>query len=176
MIPAQLRNFTGFDAGRQILGVADIVLPNFQYMTESMAGAGMNGEIDSPTVGHFQSLTTTINWRSLTADNIRYTAPRTYHFDFRGDVQFYDEGSGDFLEQSVKLVLRCVPKGFNPGSFTKSSLMGTSAEYEILYVKLSITHRVVVEIDKLNYICKMIGPNGTLIDYLRESRRNLGLD
>jgi len=170
-IPDKLTNFICYDAGNEMLGIVDVTLPNLNYMTESMSGAGIAGEIDSPTKGHFQSLTTTINWRTLFADNVVYSAPETYHFAFMGNVQFYDEGSGEYRDTGIKVVMRCIPKNVTLGNLGVAAQMGTSVEYEIIYLLLSVAGRAKVEIDKLNFICTI---NGT--DYMDEVRRNIGRD
>jgi len=170
-IPDKLTNFICYDAGSEMLGIVDVTLPNLAYMTESMGGAGIAGEIDSPTKGHFQSLTTTINWRALTDDNVTYSAPQTYHFAFMGNVQLYDEGSGEFRDKGIKVVMRCIPKNVTLGSLGVATQMGTSVEYEIIYLLISVNGRAMVEIDKLNFICTING-----VDYMDEVRRNIGRD
>ena len=169
-IPDKLTNFKIYDRGRDMLGTVDVVLPNFQYMTESMSGAGIAGEIDSPTPGHFQSLTSTINWRTVTAENLVLLAPETHHFDARGNISFYDEGTGSYIDRPVRAVMRGLPKGLTAGTLGVSVQTGTSIELELLFVMLSVNNRRLVEVDKLNFICFING-----VDYLAAQRRNLGM-
>jgi len=170
-IPDKLTNFICYDAGREMLGIVDVALPSLNYMTESMSGAGIAGEIDSPTKGHFQSLTTTINWRVVYDDNISYSAPETYHFAFMANVQSYDEGSGEYRDKGVKVVMRCIPKNVTLGTLGVATQSGTSVEYEIIYLLISVDGSDLVEIDKLNFICTINGK-----DYMAEVRRNIGRD
>ena len=170
MIPDKLKGFMCYDEGRTMIGIADVVLPNIQYMTDTIKGAGIAGEVDSPAVGNIQSMTTTINWRSLVAENIIYVAPNTYLFDFRGSVQIYDEDSGEYNSKAIKVVMKCIPKGFNLGNFDTAAQMGTNGEHEVIYIKVSIEGKEYVEIDKLNYIFKIDD-----VDYLEKVRRDIGL-
>ncbi|MCL2392623.1 MAG: phage major tail tube protein [Oscillospiraceae bacterium] len=171
MIPDKLTNFICYDAGNEMLGIVDVTLPNLNYMTESMGGAGIAGEIDSPTKGHFQSLTTAINWRVLFGENVVYCAPETYHYAFMGNVQSYDEGSGEYRDTGIKVVMRCIPKNATLGTMGVAVQMGTSVEYEIIYLLISVNRRAMVEIDKLNFVCTINGR-----DYMSEVRRNIGRD
>jgi len=170
-IPDKLTNFICWDTGREMLGIVDVTLPNLNYMTESMSGAGIAGEIDSPTKGHYQSLTTTINWRVIFAENVVYSAPETYHFAFMGNVQSYDEGSGEYRDTGVKAMMRCIPKNITLGKLGVATQTGTGVEYEIIYFLFSVDDKQMVEIDKLNFICTING-----VDYMKEVRRNIGRD
>ena len=169
-IPDKLINFMCYDDGNVMIGIADVALPDLAYMTESMQGAGIAGEIDAPTLGHFQSLTATINWRSLIKENVTYIAPKTYHFDFRGSVQIYDPNSGEFTTQSLKCVMKVLPKNLNLGNLNVASQMGTSGGLEIVYLKIEIAEKEVVEIDKLSFICRIDGT-----DYLEKVRKDMGM-
>ena len=170
MIPDKIKGFMCYDDGNKMIGIADVTLPTISHMTDTIKGAGIAGEIDSPAVGNIQSMTTSINWRSLVEENIIYTAPNTYHFDFRGAVQIYDQGTGDYISKAVKVVMKAIPKTFTPGNFDTASQMGTSLECEVIYVKMSIEGKELVEIDKLNYIYK-VGE----VDYLKKVRQDIGL-
>jgi len=169
-IPDKLKNFKCYDDAEDMVGIADVALPDLAFITEAMQGAGIAGPIDTPVAGHFQSLTTTVNWRSLVKENIRFVAPKAYHFDFRGSVQIYDEDSGSFTESGLKVVMRCIPKNLNLGNLNVATQMGTSGVFEVIYVHISIDGEEMVEIDKLAFICRING-----VDYLTKTRQNLGL-
>ena len=170
MIPSKLINFMCYNEGEVMVGVADVTLPNLAYVTAEIQGAGIAGSVDSPVVGHFQSMTTAINWRTLIEQNIAHSAPNTHHFDFRGSAQAYDENSGEYLTRSVKVVLRVQPKSLNLGTFNPAAPMGTSGEFEVIYIKVSIEGREWLEIDKFAFICRIAG-----VDYLSKVRQDMGL-
>lgn len=169
-IPDKLINFKCYNEGSDMIGITDVSIPELAYITETIKGAGIAGEIDAPVIGHFQSLTTTINWRSLIEDNIKLFAPKTYLFDFRGSVQIYDENSGEFKSKAIKVVMKCIPKKGSPGKFDPATGMGTSGEYEVTYMKISIENKELLEIDKFAFICKIDG-----VDYLAKVRKDLGI-
>jgi P2 family phage contractile tail tube protein len=155
--------------GNELLGVTDVTLPEIAYMTDTIKGAGIAGEIDTLAIGHTQSMSTTINWRSLFEDNANMFAPKPYHFDFRGSVQMTDEESGRILSKAVKVVMKCLPKTGTLGNFDVATQMGTSGEYEVTYLKITIEGRDLIEIDKLNFIFVVDG-----VDYLAKVRKDIG--
>lgn len=174
MIPAQLKQFMCYEntnGSKALVGVADVDLPELSYMTETIKGPGMAGEFENPTVGNFQSMSTTVNWRSLVDANAVFIAPRVYLLDFRGSIEYLDELAGTYDEVPTKYIMKGIPKKLSPGKFETGANMGTSTEFEILYLNLEINNRKSIEIDKINYKCVIDG-----IDYFEKTRRNLGLN
>ena len=46
----KLINYEVFLGGKRKLGMADITLPKIKYLTNTMKGAGIGGDIDMPTL------------------------------------------------------------------------------------------------------------------------------
>jgi len=170
VVPDKLINFMCYDEAEKMIGTTDVTLPNLAYMTDTIRGAGINGEIDAPTRGHFQSLSMTVNWRSLIPENLRFVAPRTYLLTYRGSLQIYNPDSGEFTSQAIKVVTKSLPKSLNPGNFDVATQMGTTGEFELVYIKITIEGWPLLEIDKLSFICKIDG-----VDYLAKVRQDIGL-
>ena len=170
MIPAQLIDFMCYENGRTCIGVVDVTLPEIAFMSESIKGAGISGEIDLTAIGQLEAMTTSINWRGLIEDNIRFAAPKTYQFAFMGSQEIYDEFLGELKTKAIKLSMRCIPKKISPGKFEKNATMGTSGEFEVVYMKLSIEGKDYLEADKFNNIYIVDG-----VDYLAKIRRDIGM-
>lgn len=171
MIPSKLLNLMGYDESDIMVGTVDVTMPNLVYMSEEIQGAGIAGSVDVPALGHFQSLTMGINWRTLIDQSLTFLAGKSRQFTFRGTLQSYDNTTGNLTEQALKIVTRVFPKGINLGTLSVAAGMGTSGEFEVAYIKIDINGKTMVEIDKLNFICIIDG-----VDYLAESRRNMGLN
>lgn len=169
-VPEKLINFRVYNDGNDLLGVADVTLPNFEAMTETIKGAGLAGEIDSPVLGHFGSMELQLNWRTLYQNNLKFIAQKSFNFDLRSANQVKDSESGDYIVQPVKIVARCVPKNSEPGKLDVGTTSDTSNTFEVDYIKISVDGEEIVEVDKYNYICKING-----VDYLSEVREALGL-
>ena len=169
-VPEKLINFRVYNEGDDQLGVADVTLPSFEAMTETIKGAGLAGEIDSPVLGHFGSMELQLNWRTLYQNNLKFIAQKSFNFDLRGANQVKDSESGNYIVQSVKAVIRCVPKNSETGKLDVGTTSDTTNTFEVDYIKISIDGEDIVELDKYNYICKIDG-----VDYLSEVREALGL-
>ena len=166
----KLVNYEVFKEGTRKLGMADVTLPDIDYKTETLSGAGIGGEIDMPTLGQTNGMETSISWRTLNEDVTELLEQKAHDLEFRGANQHYDAATGKFRVQAVKVNIRGVPKKGGLGKLEPASRSDSENVLETLYLKVTIDGEKKVEIDKLNYIHFV---NGT--DYLAEVRQALGL-
>jgi len=169
-ISEKLINYTVYKDGSLFLGTADVELPSIEAMTETVKGAGIGGEIESSTLGHYGSMTCTLNWRTVTPEVIRLHAPISHSLDFRGSMQVYNPATGETRGQGVKVTVKAMPKSGSIGKMDPGTTMDTSNEMEVTYIKIVIDGRTLLEIDKYNFKCVIDGR-----DYLAEVREQLGM-
>ncbi len=169
--PTQNINFNIYDSeSNMLLGVAEVELPNFEAMSETISGAGLAGEIDMPTLGHFGSMTVSLSWRTMNANITKLLAPKAHQLDFRASVQNYDKNTGTITSVSVKHTVTVVPKSTGFGNLNVGTGSDSSSEFELVYIKTLIDGVEAVEYDKFNYIFRVHG-----VDHLASVRRDLGL-
>lgn len=171
-IPEKLINFKVYEEdGTDIRGVVDAELPELEPMTETNKGAGIAGEYDSPVIGHYQSMTLSLSWNTPTAFLLSLSAPKIHKLDLRGAIQITDPGAGTIKPIALRVTAWCMPKKTAPGKLEVGAAMDSSNEFEVIYYKIYLDGKEKIEIDKLNYICKIDG-----VDYLAEVREALGMN
>ncbi|GEB35308.1 phage major tail tube protein [Brevibacillus parabrevis] len=168
-VSEKLVGYRVYKDGKDFLGTADVTLPSLEYLTETVKGAGIAGEVDSPTIGLFGSMTITLNWRTIEESAIRLAAPQAHAVDFWGSQQVFVQSTGAYDTVAVKLSVRAVPKKFDLGKFEQGAATDSSSEFEVIYLKLTHGEKVLLELDKYNYICVIDG-----VDYLAKVRAQLG--
>ena len=171
IIPEKLNDFRVYDSGNDLMGIADVTLPSLDAMTEAVKGAGILGEAESPAVGHYSSMTVKLNWRVIVKSLIALATPEAHHLDFRGAIQQYDVTAGAYKMVPVKCVVKCLPKKSELGKMEKAAKQDAGSEMEVIYIKLDIDGKNVLELDKYNYICKINGK-----DYASDIKAALGMD
>lgn len=169
-IPQTLINFRVYLEGDDLLGIADVDLPDLEAVSAEVKGAGIAGVIDAPIQGHYNAMTLTLNWRSATGPLTQLAAPKAHQIDLRGSVQAYDSETGEYESQALKVLVKAIPKKTGLGKFDAGEAMGSSAEFEVIYIKISSGDEEWIEIDKINYKCVIDGT-----DYLEQVRTDLGL-
>lgn len=169
-VPEKLINFRVYLDGADILGTADVQLPSLEPLTETVKGAGIAGEVESPLIGHLGSMTLTFNWRTIEKSVMVLSQPKAHALDVRGSQQVYDSENGEYKTAPVRVVVRAMPKNTSIGKFEVGTTTDTSNEFEIIYLKVFIDGKKEVEIDKYNYIYYISGE-----DFLAGVRADLGL-
>lgn len=162
-------NFAIYEDGSEYLGMASVALPDLNALTQSVSGAGIAGNVDAVILGHFEAMSMTLNFRTMTEQSIKLSEPRRHNIDLRVAQQEEDPVSGTVGAVAVKHVLVVVPKSDKGGSVAPASPSNGSGEYAVRYWKTYIDGKKVREIDPLNFICEI---NGT--DYLADVRKALG--
>lgn len=169
-VPEKLTNYTAYRGGTERLGTVDVELPNLEALTETVSGAGIAGEVDSPTLGHYGSMETTLNFRTLDVPMLRLAAPIAHALDFRGSQQVFNSTSGQYESQAVRVSVRAIPKTTTGGTLAVNATTGSSISLECIYYKVVVEGRTIIEIDKYNFICTIDG-----VDYMAKIRENLGM-
>lgn len=170
-IPEKLINFRAYGGvgSLEILGMTDIELPKFEAITDTISGAGIAGEYDSPVIGHFKSMTVKLKWRTFTKFAISLLAPVQQTFDLRASVQTQDPMLGVLTTDPWRVELRGQPKGLEPGKLEPGKPTDATCEIEVAKMIISNAGVPLVEIDKFNMIYRVGG-----FDYLRGVRVDLG--
>lgn len=159
------------DENKDLLGVATVDLPSIEFMSDTVSGAGVSGEVESPVLGHTGSITTTLTWRSIEKEAVKLCQQKAHAITVRGSQQVYDSSNGTYNTVAIRCSMRVVPKTVSLGSFEPGATTDTEQEFEVLYLKLFIADKEVCEIDKYNFICKFGGE-----DALASVRKDLGLN
>lgn len=169
-VPERLINYRVYNESNALLGMATVDLPEIQAMSDTVSGAGIAGEVDSPVLGHFQAMSATFNWRTIEKAALELAKQEAHHLEIRGSQQHYDNTSGKYSTVPVRVVMRAIPKNFSLGSFEPGSATDSSTEFEVVYLKIFVDEKEVVEIDKYNFITKF-GDT----DMLESVRKDLGM-
>ena len=169
-IPERLINFNVYSGNDVLLGVAEVELPALEAMTDTISGAGIAGEYESPVLGHFGSMTATFSFRTLTDAGKTLLAQKSHEITIRGAQQVQNRATGAFDVQSVRVAMRATPKNLELGTFAVASTTDTSMEMEVTYIKIDVSGVTIVELDKLNTKFEVNG-----VDFLRGVRDALGI-
>lgn len=169
-IPEKLINYSTFLNGTTYLGTADVTLPTIESLTSSVRGAGISGEIDSPTLGHYGSMTVSINWRTITKEAMQLHAPVVHQLDFRASQQSYDAAGSARSRQAVRVTIKALPKSGEIGTLDPGEGTSTTNEMEVVYLKVVVDGKTEIEIDKYNFKAVFGGQ-----DHLAAVRADLGL-
>ena len=172
MIPDKLINAKIYlDGQSELLGVGDAELPALEYITESISGLGLAGEMESPVIGHFKSMPFKFKFHTLNASALVLLKPETHHLEIRASIQELDGGTGKLVPVACKVLLHGLPKKVGLGKLEPGKKMDSEVELECTYMKIWLGGTEAIEIDKLNFVARVNGHS-----MLGEVRSHLGMD
>ena len=169
VIPEQITNVAHYSSNKELQGMGELTLPNVQFMTETISGAGIAGEYDNPIAGLTQSLEGTYNFRDLTKQQLQLMHRKALDLTSYANLQVQDAGTGEVKDVQLKVVGRGKVKNNNLGVFNTGATGGVSLTVEYTYLKIEVDGEKLLEIDKLNYIYFANGE-----DWLATARKNVG--
>ena len=168
-IPEIINNFKVYNGdGDELVGVTgEMSLADLNNITAEISGAGIAGKYNTPVIGQYDSIQQEIPFRTMYKDVATIMNPmKVARLNVRGAIQLTDTSTGVSKLCGFRYVVsgRCV--GSKTGSMQPANPMGSSVTVEATYVLVEFGGEKVVEIDKLNNICKIDGE-----DLLEEVRR-----
>ena len=83
-------NWAVYEDNTEYAGMAQATLPNLTALTQSISGAGIAGNVDAVILGHFDAMSMTLNYRTMTEQAVRLSEPRRHNIDLRYAVQDED--------------------------------------------------------------------------------------
>lgn len=161
-------NYAIYEDSKEFLGTVDATLPNIAWLSSTISGAGIAGNVDT-IIPHLDAMTLGLSFRTSTAEAISLAEPRRHTIDLRAARQDEDPVSGTFKTVSIKHILVVLPKSHTSGKLGPATTSDASGEYAVRYWATYIDGKKVSEFDPMNYICIMNG-----VDYLADVRNALG--
>ena len=155
-IPEKINAYNVYKQGKKLIGLSDEVkLPDFESLTETISGAGILGEIDSPTIGLFAGMEMEIPFRQLGESISELVNPLNgIDLTLRGSSQVMDS-SGNTSFEGIRVIVRGRSKSLTGGKFKQGEGTGSSVKIELTYCKIEINNKNIVELDKLNCVYKV---------------------
>ena len=135
--PEQTIAYRVYWQGKDLLGTAQIEMPQVQYMTETLSGSGLAGEIESPTIGLTQSMTCKMTFTSATKDVfdiLDWTLQPL--FECYSALQIVDESTS--IRESIPYRLNIVGRELE---VTRLEIL-LDGEEQLLIDKINFIHRV----------------------------------
>lgn len=171
VIPEKSVNFKVYLNGDDLLGIAEGNFPTGEFMSTEIKGAGLAGSITAPVTGHFQDITTTLTWRTVTSSFVKLATPDAHTMDLYADLEGFDAGRGIVTRTGLHVFMKSRTTKIDLGKLAVGETQDTQTEHNVYYMKVYLGDKEVMEIDKYNFIYKVNG-----VDYLSDTRKNLGMN
>ena len=167
--PESIVDFEVYEDSVNFVGIAQVTLPNINYLTQDITGAGISGTVEAVLIGMIDKMNATFNFRSATEAAVKLLKPEKHLLDLRVAEQHWDSVGTQRTIQADKYILGVIPKNFTPGDIGPATTSNANGEYSVYYYAAYKDGKQIWEIDQFNYICKIGG-----VDYMADVRKALG--
>lgn len=161
-------NFAAYEDGNEYLGLTKVTLPDVKFISQSISGAGISGNIEA-VIAQVEAMTMSLDFRTTTSEAIKLLEPTRHNLELRVARQDEDVVKANLGVTAIKHLFVIIPKSYKGGSVAPASPGDASGEYAVRYWKCSIDGKTVIEIDPINNIINING-----IDYTKDLRAALG--
>lgn len=162
-------NYEVYEDNNTYLGITDTTMPAISFLTQTISGAGIGGNVDAVITSMVDAMSLTFNFRMCTARTFQLAEPRSHTLTLRVAQQYEDPVAAALGVEAVKHVMRVIPKSYNFGSLKAASSNDGSGEYAVRYWAVFSKGKKLIEIDPLNNRCYING-----VDYAKPVRKALG--
>ena len=169
MFDESVINYEVYEDNDAYLGITETTMPNISFLTQTISGAGIGGNVEAVITSMVDAMSISFNFRQPTARTMQLAEPRSHTLTIRVAQQYEDPVAAALGVESVKHVMRVVPKNFNFGGLKPASPADGSTEHAVRYWAAFSNGKKLLEIDPLNYKCMING-----VDYARPVRKALG--
>jgi len=160
-LPAVITNCNAYREGDKLLGMADLQMPDIEFMVSELTGAGITGAVEVPIEGHVNAMTAVVNFKVPTQQQFEMLQQLAQGITFRAALQQYDAGSGRPVQVPFSCLMRGVAKKAGLGTLKPGDQAGGSIDIAVSYMKVFVNQVEMCEIDPMNGVCRIMG-----VDYL----------
>ena len=109
-------NFAVYEDSVEYLGMSKATLPDVTFLTQSISGAGVGGNVEAVILGHLEAMTLGLEFRTTTPQSVRLSELRRHSIDLRVANQYEDPVSGVVEARKEKHIFVVVPKSTKGGT------------------------------------------------------------
>lgn len=160
LVPEKINTYNCYLDGTLMIGMTSSVqLPEISMKSSTLSGVGVAGEVESPTLGQFESFEQEIQFNMLYSSAVDMLNPlEPINLTFRAAQQIYDK-TGGYAFKGLRIVEKGRVKKISLGKIETGESMEAALTLEVTYILVEVDGEVMMEIDKLNGIYKSKGKN-----------------
>lgn len=159
-----------YEDTNHFVGPVKATLPDLNYLTQTLKGIGIPGNMEFSIPGQIDAMTLTLDFQTFCQEQISLSEPRRHHLTLMTSQQYEDTGTGEVGYSAIKHVFIASPKTSKPGGVEPATPSAGSVEMAVRYWAVFIDGKRVQEIDQINNIFFINGK-----DYMANIRKALGM-
>jgi P2 family phage contractile tail tube protein len=156
-IGAQTREYRVYIDGYDLLGVAEVKLPEFKFKSITLEGTGVLGEIEIPSTGSVEKLELEVKFNTVSQPAFRLLDLNNKLLEFKAVINGVDSADHTINGQGLYISVRGSCKGFNLGTLKMNDMLNVPFTLEATALEVKLNGEQLYKIDKLNGIFEAAG-------------------
>lgn len=142
---------------RDVADAVKCTLPELKWLTASLSGSGISGNIDIPLQGLAEAMSFQVDLRGVGMDNTTVLlTPGVRSLELRFNQDRFDS-NGKVVKAGTKIFLSGMNTGLSPGSVQRASPMESNITFSVIRYRWVEDGRELFLIDQLNQQYKVNG-------------------
>lgn len=156
-IPEVVHDFNMYNTGNKLIGMTgEVAIPDFEAMTETIAGAGLLGEYEATIPGHYGSMEQEIPFRCIDEDYFKLISPsESVELMLRGALQYNVKATQNVDYMGMRIAYRGRCKKIAIGTVKQHGQMDSSVTIELTCILIEMDGKKRVELDKINGVFRV---------------------
>lgn len=158
-IPTGVVTYRAYRHGSDIsAGLVDVKLPDIKFLTQSVGGPGILGNIET-VMPLIDAMTATMKWRVMHEEQFELlNSLRQHGLAFRVAQEYYDTGAGGPSIDGWEVRLKAAAKGLNLGAVANAGATDSEIEVAVYYLRVrNAIGAIMCEVDPANYVLNIGG-------------------
>lgn len=151
-IPTVLRDYNVYNQNKKLIGIGEeVTLPSIPFLTSTISGAGIMGEIDLPQLGRTGNIEQEIPFNMMDEEMLSVIGEGfVTTLSLKGANEKINPETGMLEWSGMSATFRGYVTEINPGTAKRADKMDSSIKMSLSYIKYIVNDKTLVEIDKLN--------------------------
>lgn len=132
-----------------ICDTSSLQLPSIEFLTDTLKGSGILGEIDMPTPGQIGAMTFTMSIKASNEDSAYLMSPETIRLEVRWVADRMNTTTAASEQVANKAFVTGRVKKFDEGKIEAGAASDGSYEYEVLAYQRIMNGKEILHINKL---------------------------
>lgn len=156
-IAAQTREYRVYIDGYDLLGIAEVKLPEVVFKAITLEGTGVLGEIEIPGTGSVEKLELEVTFNSVTQPAFRLLDLNNKLLEFKAVLNGIDSADHSINGQGLYIAVRGSCKKFSLGTLKAGDFLKVPFTLEATSLEVKLNGNQLYKIDKLNGIFDVAG-------------------
>lgn len=156
-IGGETGTFMVYINGKDLIGVAEVKLPEIKFKTTTVGGAGLLGDIELVNKYAVESMEAELKFNTITAESFTFMDLGNKLIELKAVIVEADGSTHAVGSSGLRVNLKGDAKSVDLGTIKISELLNTAFKMEVTFIEVFKDGKSLYKVDKFNSILEQLG-------------------